>query len=241
MSGYGFMFMCGVPFTNMTQILPFVLFGVGLDDAFILYGSFSRTDPTKQPETRVLEAIEDVGTSIVLTTLTSSLAFGLGCTSSIPAVHWLCLYAFPTTILVFLYQMTYFAACLVLDEKRVAGNGCGSRTSVSVTANVHRNDSKIYASDRAGPEKAEGYDQTNNACSEASMANKEEAWSDRWMEMLAVQLVRPPLRIAVVVGFVSLFIACALSASKLKRGQLFFYPTASVSDWQCAHSKHFFF
>jgi len=32
LSGFGFLFVCGVPFTSMTQILPFVIFGVGLDD-----------------------------------------------------------------------------------------------------------------------------------------------------------------------------------------------------------------
>jgi len=30
LSGYGLMFVCAVPFTSMTQILPFVFFGVGL-------------------------------------------------------------------------------------------------------------------------------------------------------------------------------------------------------------------
>ena len=30
MTGYGLLFICGVPFTNMTQILPFVIFGIGL-------------------------------------------------------------------------------------------------------------------------------------------------------------------------------------------------------------------
>uniref|UniRef100_A0A7S2YAG1 SSD domain-containing protein n=1 Tax=Entomoneis paludosa TaxID=265537 RepID=A0A7S2YAG1_9STRA len=29
LSGFGFLFICGVPFTSMTQILPFVIFGIG--------------------------------------------------------------------------------------------------------------------------------------------------------------------------------------------------------------------
>mmetsp|Transcript_2100 Transcript_2100/g.5182 ORF Transcript_2100/g.5182 Transcript_2100/m.5182 type:complete len:105 (+) Transcript_2100:1283-1597(+) len=36
MSGFGLMFCCGVPFTSMSQLLPFVMFGIGLDDAFII-------------------------------------------------------------------------------------------------------------------------------------------------------------------------------------------------------------
>ena len=38
-SGFGLLFMCGVPFTSMTQLLPFVIFGIGLDDAFIVAGA----------------------------------------------------------------------------------------------------------------------------------------------------------------------------------------------------------
>eukprot|EP00977_Amphora_coffeiformis_P018889 scaffold6781_cov204-Amphora_coffeaeformis.AAC.4 len=66
--------------------------------------------------------MEEVGTSVTLTTLTSALAFGLGCLSSIPAVYWLCLYALPTIVFVYIYQMTFFVAVIVLDEKRIADN-----------------------------------------------------------------------------------------------------------------------
>jgi Niemann-Pick C1 protein len=85
----------------MTQILPFVIFGIGLDDAYILHGSYTRTTRSKDAVERIHDTIEDIGASIALTTITSTLAFGLGCISSIPAVFWLCLYAFPTIVLVF--------------------------------------------------------------------------------------------------------------------------------------------
>ena len=62
----------------MTQILPFVIFGIGLDDAFVLMGAYSRTNPATEVTERIHETIEEVGTSVTLTTLTSTLAFGLG-------------------------------------------------------------------------------------------------------------------------------------------------------------------
>lgn len=34
MTGYGLLFCVGVPFTNMTQILPFVIFGIGLGESY---------------------------------------------------------------------------------------------------------------------------------------------------------------------------------------------------------------
>merc|ERR1712003_326354 len=93
MTGFGFMFICGVPFTSMSQILPFILFGIGLDDAFILTGSYYRTDPQKPVEERIRVTIEDIGISIVVTTVTSILAFGLGALSNIPAIKYLCMHS----------------------------------------------------------------------------------------------------------------------------------------------------
>lgn len=100
-------------------MLPFIVTGVGLDDAIIIYGSYSRTDPTKSPKERIEESIYDVGLSITLTTLTSATAFGLGCISSVPAVYWLCLYAAPSISFVFVFQLSFFVACIVLDERRI--------------------------------------------------------------------------------------------------------------------------
>jgi Niemann-Pick C1 protein len=92
LSGFGLMFLIGVPFTSMTQILPFVLFGIGLDDAFIISGEYARTDTKKSAVERVHDTIDEVGVSIFVTTLTSVTAFALGTTSTIPAVYWLCQY-----------------------------------------------------------------------------------------------------------------------------------------------------
>lgn len=91
-TGYGLLFTFGVPFTPVTTMMPFLMFGIGLDDAFILYGSYNRTDPRKDPVKRIEETIDDVGLSISLTTLTSTLAFFMGVFSGIPAVSWVCWY-----------------------------------------------------------------------------------------------------------------------------------------------------
>ena len=66
--------------------------------------------------------MEAVGPSIILTTITTSVAFMLGTTSTILPIRWLCLYAFPTIIIDFFYQITFFVALLVLDERRIQEN-----------------------------------------------------------------------------------------------------------------------
>ncbi|CAB9516753.1 Pick C1-like protein 1 [Seminavis robusta] len=121
-SGYGLLFIFGVPFTSVTTMIPFLLFGVGLDDSFIIFGSYNRTDPRLSAYERIQHTIDDVGLSISLTTLTSSLAFFMGTFSNIPAVSWVCWYAFPTIIIDFIYQVTFFISLIVLDERRIQAN-----------------------------------------------------------------------------------------------------------------------
>lgn len=119
---YGFLFCFGVPFTTVTTMLPFLMFGVGLDDAFIIYGSYNRTDRGLDIIERIMITIDDVGVSITLTTVTSATAFFMGVFSSIPAVSWICQYAGPAIVIDFIYQVTFFIALIVLDERRIAAN-----------------------------------------------------------------------------------------------------------------------
>lgn len=108
--------------TPVTTMLPFLMFGIGLDDAFIIYGSYNRTDPSIDTMRRIQITIDDVGLSISLTTITSTCAFITGVFSNIPAVRDVCLYAAPTIVIDFIYQITFFIALIVLDEQRIKAN-----------------------------------------------------------------------------------------------------------------------
>jgi Niemann-Pick C1 protein len=121
-ASFGLLFCLGVPFTSLTPLLPFIMFGVGLDDAFIISGAYARTDHTKSAVERIDDTMKDIGSTILLTTLTSTLAFALGCISSIPAVRYLVIYAFPTIMIDFLFQITFFVALIVIDQRRVEDN-----------------------------------------------------------------------------------------------------------------------
>jgi predicted RND superfamily exporter protein len=124
LTGFGILFICHVPMTSLTSILPFIMFGIGLDDSFIIAGAFFRTNESKDPVQRMIETMDEIGLSITLTSLTSILAFALGSMSSVPAVYWLCQYAYPTIFITYLYQITFFAASIVLDERRIAQDCC---------------------------------------------------------------------------------------------------------------------
>lgn len=178
----------------MTQILPFVIFGVGLDDAFIISGSYDRTDPKKEPEDRIHDTIEDIGISITQTTITSALAFGLGAVSSIPTVYWLCYYAFPAILFVYIYQLTFFVACIVLDERRVKQNRRDCCTWITA---------------------GQADDEEERGSQEEASAPLDESITERFMGWYAEHLLRPWVKVSVVFVFTALFCACAYSTSML--------------------------
>jgi Niemann-Pick C1 protein len=186
----------GTPLTSMTQILPFVLFGVGLDDAFIICGGYDRTDPTKEPEDRIHATIKDIGISITISTITTTLAFGIGCISSIPVIYWLCLYAFPTILLVYFYQVTFFIAWIVLDDRRIKQRHRDCCWCISVGETSEVSEPQDQEESRRDPK-----DQTSV--------------TERFMLKYAEYLLRPWVKLTVVLAFTALLCAGAISASNL--------------------------
>ncbi|CAB9501029.1 Pick C1-like protein 1 [Seminavis robusta] len=136
-TGYGLMFLFGVPLTSAGSMIPFVVVGVGLDDTFIITGAYFRRrreaaeeamqstqerDPEAETIRIIEETLDEVGLSISMTTITTLLCFLVGTVTTIPVVRWLCLYAATTIGVDFLYQITFFIAWLTLDERRVQAN-----------------------------------------------------------------------------------------------------------------------
>lgn len=193
MSSFGIMFTIGVPFTSMTQILPFVIFGVGLDDTFIITGAYFRTDPKKDPVDRIRETMEEVGLSISVTTITTMFAFILGCISTIPAIYWLNLYAFPTIVIDFLFQITFFVALIVLDERRVQANRMDCCICARITSKV------------------EDWDENATPVEEERIKSAQE----RFMGWYARQLLRPRMKAIVLVLFLGYFSFCGYTTSLL--------------------------
>lgn len=165
---------------------------MGLDDAFIIAGSYARTDCTKDPVERIVDTINDVGGTILLTTLTSSSAFALGMVSSIPAVSWLVVYAYPTILIDFVYQITFFVALIVMDEHRIEANRCDCLFCIKV------------------PESEE--ESTSNQPKEQSPHI-----ADNLMLKYANWLLQRPVKIIVLIAFPTLLGLCAWSTSKLEQ------------------------
>lgn len=177
----------------MTQLVPFVIFGVGLDDTFIIVGSFLRTDPSKSIEERLSATMKDIGLSIFVTTLTTGFAFGIGSLSNIPAVRWVCLYSLSAIVVDFFYQITLFVAFLVLDERRVRTN---------------RGDLCCFC---------EVEDEVEEAQEAKKPEGPQENFIDRFMVWYAEQLLRPCIKVLVLLAFIALTVGCIYSTTEFKQ------------------------
>lgn len=54
----------GIPFTSLSQILPFILVGIGVDDAFVIVAAYDHTDPSLPVVERVALGVKRCGVSI---------------------------------------------------------------------------------------------------------------------------------------------------------------------------------
>jgi predicted RND superfamily exporter protein len=158
---------------------------------------YDRTDPTKEPEGHISDTIKDIGISITLSTLTTTMAFGIGCISSIPTVYWLCLYAFPTILVVYFYQLTFFVGCIVLDERRIQQKHRDCCWCISVVeAGEEENEQETQGEMRRDPK-------------------EQTSVTERFMLKYAEYLLRPWVKVTVVLAFTALLCACAVSTSQL--------------------------
>ncbi|CAB9518965.1 Pick C1-like protein 1 [Seminavis robusta] len=240
MTGYGLMFCIGIPFTNLSQMVPFIILGVGLDDTFIITGAYFRKlaeenrlespvggeedrDENEIITARIEETMEEVGLSIALTTTTTTFAFCLGCMSTIPGIQWVCLYASATIFADFIYQITLFVAFLTLDERRMIrarknqvgrdylylGNVFGNMRSAAPDDSKSYDGSIVFDDDSKEDDKSLKKETENDA--------DEPLFTQRIMRWYADQLLRPRVKVAVLVVFSALFAFCVWRTTLLKQ------------------------
>ena len=131
------------------------------------------------------------------------MAFGLGCLSTIPAIFWLCLYGFPTVVIVYIYQLTFFIACVVLDERRIEAKRQDCCCCLGVR---NRNDD-------------EGAARTTDAQENGHAV-------DRLMGKFARFLLKPSVKVIVTIFFLALAAGLGYSAGQLEQGFDFKVSTA---------------
>ena len=116
-------------FGPVHSLLPFILLGIGVDDAFVIVNAFNRErSVARSSETnadlaiRSGKALARAGASITVTSFTDMVAFGISASSSLPALASFCAYAAIGIFFLWLFASTFFTATLVLDERRQRDN-----------------------------------------------------------------------------------------------------------------------
>ena len=133
-AGYGISAGCGVWFTSLHSLLPLLLVGIGIDDAYVIVNQFKLTRDTLPLEERIAATLRNCGMAILYTSLTDFIAFFLGSTSSLKGISAFCIYAAVSIFVDFILQVTMFIAILVWDQKRQVSdlNSGGSASSLAL-------------------------------------------------------------------------------------------------------------
>ncbi|KAI8479819.1 Patched domain-containing protein 3 [Branchiostoma belcheri] len=118
----GLCLFCGVKFNSVVASMPFLALGIGVDDLFVMLAAWRKTHPGGSVEERMGETYAEAAVSITITTVTDGLAFGIGAITPIPAVRIFCIFTLTAVIFDYLFQITFFGACMVYIGHREKGN-----------------------------------------------------------------------------------------------------------------------
>ncbi|XP_048035238.1 patched domain-containing protein 3-like [Megalobrama amblycephala] len=122
LASFGLLLFCGMPFAMTVATAPFLILGVGVDDMFIMISCWQKTEVNKAVEIRLAETYKEAGVSITITTLTDVLAFYIGLMTPFRSVQSFCMYTSTALLFCYIFNITFFGACLALNGQREKGN-----------------------------------------------------------------------------------------------------------------------
>ena len=115
----------GLPNNQLNGNIPFLLLGLGVDDAFVLTSEYMRAalaHPNRRIEDNIIATARHGGISILITSATDALAFLVGSVTVLPALSWFCSFAGIGVIICFILQVTLFLPALTLNARRAKAN-----------------------------------------------------------------------------------------------------------------------
>ncbi|KAI5306593.1 hypothetical protein KEM56_000147 [Ascosphaera pollenicola] len=119
----GLFSMCGIKVTLIiAEVIPFLVLAVGVDNIFLIVHEFERVNvnhPDEEIDDRVARALGRMGPSILLSSLTETIAFAMGAFVNMPAVKNFAAYAAGAVFINALLQVTMFISLLALNQRRV--------------------------------------------------------------------------------------------------------------------------
>lgn len=154
-AGFGFSSLLGFFFGPVHSLLPFILLGIGVDDAFVIVNAFNRerTGPRSKEDNdditkRCARALARAGASITVTSMTDLVAFGISASSALPALASFCAYASFGILFLWIFAATFFSATMVLDERRQRDNRRECLCCITRKTPLEEDEDKGFEEDR---------------------------------------------------------------------------------------------
>eukprot|EP00656_Telonema_subtile_P051229 TRINITY_DN683_c0_g1_i1.p1 TRINITY_DN683_c0_g1~~TRINITY_DN683_c0_g1_i1.p1 ORF type:complete len:1291 (+),score=192.44 TRINITY_DN683_c0_g1_i1:89-3961(+) len=117
-AGYGLMGWLGVKFSVTTPVVSLVALGLGIDDVFVLLNAYKHAVMLKKAHT-LRDTLVTAGPSILITTLSNILGFGLGYLMPIPAVQAFCVQMAVTCVFLLIAILCIMLPVVALHSQSV--------------------------------------------------------------------------------------------------------------------------
>uniref|UniRef100_A0A0N4ZI90 SSD domain-containing protein n=1 Tax=Parastrongyloides trichosuri TaxID=131310 RepID=A0A0N4ZI90_PARTI len=117
-SSFGILVWLGYDLYVIMCVTPFMILAIGVDDAFILTSSFVNLSNIKDPKKRILKTITAAGPSITITSLTNTVAFGIGFFTPTKQMSLFCVCTSIAVFLDYIFTYTLFLPILVLIARK---------------------------------------------------------------------------------------------------------------------------
>ena len=198
------------PFTQVHNVLPFLLFGIGIDDAFVVREAYLQVKDEVHPGRRMRRAIADVGTSLLLTSLTDFIAFMIGSTTVLPALSAFAEWAAFGIVGAFFMSITFFAALVTLDEERKKNGrydvmccygGLKNETKTSQTPSDPDEHSEGTNPIKFTSQNHNGHDKAGNSNTRCVDRERDETLQSYIVRQYSEVLLSKPGKVIVIIGF----------------------------------------
>lgn len=95
--------------------ISFYFLGIGIDDTFVMLAAWRRTSVKLSVPERMGIMMSDAAVSITITSLTDIISFWIGIMSPFPSVQIFCKYSGMAVCFIFVWHITFFAACMAIS------------------------------------------------------------------------------------------------------------------------------